>query len=496
MARAIPTLGILGIVVLCLTSIVSSAQSPPVELESRPSAKKDPRECDCFTVSGPDPGYFQHYKLWDFRSVPLDQDSNVDSLGGSEDEEDDWDDWSYEEDQEGEEEPEEDDDEDVVDDGENEDHLGTAAAGQPQSDPLFFFQTAFDRDWVSQRWLRHRTPVAPVTMVNSKRNVFFTRALRQPDPDATYLVLRATRHTNFTSTAEIETRVRNIWRCSLRVRMRIFPAGLALSHPPQTTEWPSGDPRHHALDNGTILGNASGRVVDQGRPPPGACMGIFTYHSKDCESDIEILTSDPTYRVRYANQPDYDASTDKMIPGASTVADLPVDWTSWSTQRLDWHPHRSRWYVNNELQDSKSYGVPRLQSRLVINLWSDGGNWTGDMRTGDTIYTAIEYIELAYNRSSDGSDGVRIPPAQRHGGHQPFDANTTVAEVDDQEDDSSWLDDNIVTGGKKKKKKKCKKGKKGRNCRKKKHGKGGKGGKDGGCVHVCNVDELQFAEPG
>lgn len=29
-------------------------------------------KCECYLVSGPDPGYFQEYRFWDFRSVPLD----------------------------------------------------------------------------------------------------------------------------------------------------------------------------------------------------------------------------------------------------------------------------------------------------------------------------------------------------------------------------------------------------------------------------------------
>ena len=497
MKLVVPALLRLGISIFSFTFTASSASSHAAEIPSNSVTKIDLSKCDCFTVSGPDPGYFEHYKLWDFRQVPLDQSFDVHGPTNNNDDEDNWDVWNAA--------GEHADYDDEKEEGENdEDEERNEHIKQPRPDSLFFFKTGFDRDWVSQMWARHRTPIAPVTMVNSKRNVFFTRAHGRSNPDATYLILRTTRYDNFTSTAEIETRAHNIWHCSLRVRMRILPANVAIAQPPHVKEWPRINVQRHAIlrhSNTTTFVNISDPHFDIQRPPSGACMGIFTYHSRDCESDIEILTSDPKYRVRYANQPDYDPVTDEMIPGASTVADLPVPWTSWSTQRLDWYPNSSRWYVNNDLQDAKSYRVPALQSRLVINLWSDGGVWTGDMRIGDTIYVGIEYIELAYNRSSDGSKAVGVPPSQRHGGHQVLVANTTMTNIDEAKDSSSWSDNEIITSFVKKKK--CKKGRKGRKCRKKKKkhpkgGKGGKGGPDGEkrCVRVCNIDDLHYAGTG
>lgn len=275
--------------------------------------------------------------------------------------------------------------------------------------------------------------------------------------------------------------------------MRIIPANVLVAHPPIAEESLPADLLQHsipALNDVAHLVNQT--VSTDDRPPSGACVGIFTYHAHNCESDIEILTSDPSNRVRYANQPDYDPSTDQMIPGASTIADLPVPWTSWSTHRLDWHRDRSRWYVDNILQEAKSYRVPNLQSRLVINLWSDGGAWTGDMRLGDTIYIGIEYIELAYNRSSDGSDGMGIPPSQRHAGHQVPAMNISTLDVDAADEHTFSPATEIVTGARKKK---CKKGRKGRKCREK-HGKGGKDDerKDRSCRRPCNIDTLMFAQ--
>ncbi|KAJ5980680.1 Endo-1-3(4)-beta-glucanase [Penicillium waksmanii] len=388
--------------------------------------------CDCFTVSGPDPGYYQHYKLWDFREVSFDR--RIDPILPPPDVEDVGD------------------EEFADDDTESSPHEGG-------NQSMWFFETDFDKDWMSQQWDRPGNSKAPVDMINSKRNVFFTRNYELEDPHATYLVLRTTRHEHYTSTAEIETRVRNIYRCSLRVRLRILPASISVASPSNVSNDSSWQPSITALNNmpGTVTNSTTALIG--GRPHPGACVGIFTYHARN---------SIPPYRIRYANQPDYDPVTDEMIPGASTVADLPVPWTRWSTHRLDWLSSASRWWVDDNIQDSKTYRVPNLQSRLVINLWSDGGVWTGDMALGDSIFLGIEYIELAYNRSSDGSRGIDIPPSQRHGGHQKSNDKLSISDIEDLEEESWEPDTDLVTGStKKEKKKKCKKGRKGDKCRKK-----------------------------
>jgi hypothetical protein len=425
---------------LLYSTLVLSNPDPFINTTSTHRSNKVLHDCDCFTVSGPDPGYYQHYKLWDFREVSFDRRINPKPPPDVDDE----------------------DDEEFSDD----DTASFPHEGGNQS--MWFFETGFDKDWMSQQWDRPGNSQAPVDMINSKRNVFFTRNYELEDPHATYLVLRTIRHEHYTSTAEVETRVRNIYRCSLRVRLRILPASISVASPSNISNDSSWQPSIPVLNNvpGTVTNSTTALSGD--RPHPGACVGIFTYHAWNCESDIEILTSDPSYRVRYANQPDYDPITDEMIPGASTVADLPVPWTRWSTHRLDWLSGASRWWVDDSIQDSKTYRVPNLQSRLVINLWSDGGNWTGDMALGDSIFLGIEYIELAYNRSSDGSRGINIPPSQRHGGHQKSNDQVSISDIEELEEGSWEPDTDLVTGSaKKKKKKKCKKGRKGDKCRKK-----------------------------
>ncbi|KAJ5977981.1 hypothetical protein N7501_001323 [Penicillium viridicatum] len=433
-----------------VASTLSVPRAPPLP------AKKRPHGCDCYTISGPDPGYFQHYKLWDFRAVDLKKHASLNLSEPIDYGDEDWDD----------------DDEGDDQDPQN-GHLSPGVHDEKGTDPrsLVFYKTSFERDWSSQNWERRGTPIAPVPMVNSKHNVFLTRDHERTDTYATYLVLRTTRFSEYTSTAEIETRIRNIYRCSVRVRLRVLPAGSVVSEPPQPKEWPPRDPKRHP----TVPLNKTIPPLRNGRPPDGACAGIFTYHDQTCESDIEILTRDPAYRVHYANQPDYDFDADREIPGASTIADIPVPWTTWSTHRLDWLSDMSRWYVNNQMQDAKSYRVPNLESMIILNLWSNGGLWTGDMRIGDSIYLGIEYIEMIYNRSSDALRPY-VSLSQNHGGHQrPPPTNGSLGNGDPLEPDRNQ------------KHEKCKPGRQGRECRRKKWR---NRPLRESCQRPCNIDGL------
>ncbi|KAJ5874143.1 Endo-1-3(4)-beta-glucanase [Penicillium soppii] len=453
-----------GIAVIYLSVVVSSI-SVDKTTPLRPT-KKRPRGCDCYTVSGPDPGYFQHYKMWDFRAVDLNKHAHLNLSEPMEDVGDEWDDY---------------DDWSDSDEAKNqeEDYVSSGAHGTQYPDPssLVFFKTSFERDWSSQAWERPGTPKAPVLMINSKNNIFFTRDYEQDDPQATYLVLRTTRHEDYTSTAEIETRLRNIYRCSLRVRLRLLPADFVMAQPPERREWSPQAPQQHAtgnLNNGTLSNNRA-IPLHEGLPPPGACAGIFTYHNRTSESDIEILTRDPSHRVHYANQPDYDFENDRVIPGASTIADLPIPWTRWATHRLDWLSDISRWFLNDQILDAKTYRVPSLQSMIVLNLWSDGGLWTGDMKIGESIYMGIEYIELIYNRSSDASKFANVPASQKHGGQQnPHPPKGTTIN-NDNSSIPDWQQD------------KCKSGRDGRECRKQKFL---NRNQTEFCQRPCNIDEV------
>ncbi|KAF7714676.1 Endo-1,3(4)-beta-glucanase [Penicillium ucsense] len=449
----------------------------------------DFNDCDCFNVAGPDPGYFQHYKLWDFRSIPGFRQARSNASFWDEQllsaRSSDWVEEDISNDDDEEVDNAESDSVDVLDDLASNTINSTDEDAGPlnELEALWFFKHAFERDWVSQDWQRPSGPHAPITMINSKDNVYFAKNRQWLDKMSTYLILRTTRLRNYTSTAEIETKARNIYRCSLRVRFRILPSN---------------------LDEESSVSLAKDLpATNEDSPFPGACAGIFTYRERNCESDIELLTKDPSSRIHYANQPDYDAVNDRMIPGASTIKDIPVPWTTWSIHRLDWLSDISRWWVDDQQQDAKTYRVPNLPSWLMMNLWSDGSLWTGDLPIGGNVYMAVEYIELAFNvsqadDSSEDSPSTSQQPEELK--HLTTKKATSTTHEDGWPDEDSEPSAEIIDGALFKK---CKKGRRGRKCRKnrKKKKKQGKKPKHphhdeprpSACERMCNIDEMDFA---
>ncbi|KAL4808616.1 concanavalin A-like lectin/glucanase domain-containing protein [Aspergillus unguis] len=337
-----------GLAFLPNLSLITSAVSivlPPTNTNFSKLAPRVPGHypCDCYQVSGDDPGYFTHYKLWDFRNVPLPHSLNSGAFDPSD-----------------------------------------GALWEAETIPLS--QTDFKNDWLTQSWSRSQTIDSTIPMANADSNAFFAR---HPNiPDASQLVLRTTRFEDHSSSAEIESQHGNFHRCSIRVRMRLMSKDAITRRPEDETP-------------------------DVNAVPKGACAGIFTYRSATCESDVEFLTSDPRNTIHYANQPDYDAVNDVIIPGASkTVTTVPTPWSEWTTHRMDWFVNTTSWYVDDMLQAVVSQSVPDRPSIIAMNLWSDGGIWTGDMHVGESVYMGVEWIEIAYNTSLTGD--ARFGTDQRH----------------------------------------------------------------------------------
>lgn len=140
--------------------------------------------------------------------------------------------------------------------------------------------------------------------------------------------------------------------------------------------------------------------------------GLFLYLDDNCESDIEILTADPTSHVRYSNQPTVDPAGN-LIDAASQDVVLPrgMAWTGWNDHRIDWLPGRSAWYVSGVSVANMTYGVPKRPSSLTLNLWSDGGVWSGEMGVGGEAGLQIQWIEMVFNTSGPvtGPPGATTP---------------------------------------------------------------------------------------
>jgi beta-glucanase (GH16 family) len=128
------------------------------------------------------------------------------------------------------------------------------------------------------------------------------------------------------------------------------------------------------------------------------------------EADIEILTSGPRNKIQLTNQPSESASGD-TLPQATLNATLPggVEWSAWNEYRYDWLPDLSSWYVNGASVGNISFQAPKNPAGLILNMWSNGGSWTGNMSIGAASYLQILWIEIAYNSSgpTTGSKMVR-----------------------------------------------------------------------------------------
>ncbi|KAH8805811.1 concanavalin A-like lectin/glucanase domain-containing protein [Xylogone sp. PMI_703] len=172
--------------------------------------------------------------------------------------------------------------------------------------------------------------------------------------------------------------------------------------------------------------------------PVGACAGMFTYHALPAsfsnnstldsntttaaatvqESDIEILTSDPSSSIHFTNQPSQDASG-HAIPGATTNTTITsssggkrktknaasFDRSKWNIYRMDWTADQTAWYVNGISVANISINVPRDPMGLVVNMWSDGGGWSGEMEVGEAAFLQVKWIEVVFNVSDGSSSG-------------------------------------------------------------------------------------------
>ncbi|EFE43821.1 endo-1,3(4)-beta-glucanase, putative [Trichophyton verrucosum HKI 0517] len=390
----VPLTGFFCSTLLLGLATASTPASSWDKLQQRDLNHNNPSDpCDCYVVSGEDPGYFKHHRFYDFRNRGLElaadkekhqqqQRRNITSrrlpgtgrggipghIPGS-----------------------------VVDfDSKGRDNEA-GGAPDPNADSNEFHPTLagsrFIEDWDVQNWNREGSALFPIPIRNSHHNVFIVRNSTERGDETTHMVLRTVRMENHTSTAEVQTHDTDIFHVSLRVRLRLYANSGWFYFPKEkggnisTVE----DDAHYFLPTSYWIKG----------PPVGACAGVFTYYGKNDESDIEILTGDPSNLVRYANQPDWDPKTDESIPGASDEVEIAIPWTHWGDHRIDWFQDISRWYFNGEQLVSKTYGVPKHPSMLILNLWSDGGEWTGNMTVGSSVYMGVEWVEMVYNKTSD-----------------------------------------------------------------------------------------------
>ncbi|KAI1644817.1 glycoside hydrolase family 16 protein [Daldinia loculata] len=247
-----------------------------------------------------------------------------------------------------------------------------SSEADPTSD--YFSSNEWVDNWTLQNWdnkasLSSGVSDATTLMVNSPNNVYFEKN-NDPDADSnTFLTMRTARLDDFQTASEFESTVQDYHFLSARMYARTIGA-------------------------------------------PGAVTAIFTYRdtanntdlTKVQESDLEIRTIDPPDHVQYTNQPSY-TSLGLDVQQATRNVTIPKkrDWTNWAVYRMDWSPGATTWYINGDEVASISFQAPRDPSVLILNSWSDGGSWSGNMSVGKEAYLQIQWIELVYNTTGSST---------------------------------------------------------------------------------------------
>lgn len=224
------------------------------------------------------------------------------------------------------------------------------AGQQPVWQPSLFNSDAWNFDWGIQNWSKPATEDFPVPMNNSMANIYLLE-----ENDTSFLTLRTSKQSVYQTAGEIENQQKNL----MHVSMRMY-----------------------------------GRV----RGDKGAVAGFFTFYDDSNESDIEILTDDPTDQIRYTNQPSVDKEGNEIAAASVGPSKLP-SWENWQKHRIDWMDKKTYWFLNDRQVAANGYSVPRKPSFLTLNMWSDGGSWSGNMTKGGSAEFQIQWIEMAFNTS-------------------------------------------------------------------------------------------------
>ncbi|KAM0292622.1 hypothetical protein ACHAO9_002937 [Fusarium lateritium] len=207
---------------------------------------------------------------------------------------------------------------------------------------------------------------ATVLMVNSPNNVYIEKNDDDDTTSDTFLTMRTMRLPGFQSAAEFES-ISTYHYISVRMLAR-------------------------------VTGSA------------GACVALFTYLGGEeladvQEADIEIMTRDAKNRIQYTNQPSFTEDGDE-VPKATRNATLPegVEWDDWVVHRLDWTPERSVWYVQGQEVASIEFQTPKDPAQIILNAWSDGGSWSGNMSVDGAAYMQIQWVDMVYNATKENED--------------------------------------------------------------------------------------------
>ncbi|EMD95355.1 glycoside hydrolase family 16 protein [Bipolaris maydis ATCC 48331] len=214
--------------------------------------------------------------------------------------------------------------------------------------------------WDARYWLRPAAREDTIDMHYTPSSVSISKNNDGPKESSTYLTLHTIRLLNGTQLAsELDFIEHNVTYASIRMSARIRGAG-------------------------------------------GAIAGFFTYHNDTAESDIEIPTGGTGNEIHYSNQPTADPDTEVPIEDATFNVSMKDHRPTsvWNNYRLDWIRGGSAWYVNGKQTAKTSVNVPDAESMIILNLWSNGGSFSGRMDTGNEAWFDIQWVELLFNTTA------------------------------------------------------------------------------------------------
>ncbi|KAK2601810.1 hypothetical protein QQS21_004593 [Conoideocrella luteorostrata] len=219
--------------------------------------------------------------------------------------------------------------------------------------PFFNWGTPLREFWAPQKY---KNGNSSFPMVKTLNNLYIEKNVEADGP-ATYLRMRSTRLPGFQTASELQSNER--------------------------------------------LDHASIRMYSRAVGSSGACSSVFTYlHSDDPalvqESDIEMLTKDDHNLIHYTNQPG--VLNGETVPGASHEVHLPGGkaWSSWTTHRLDWTLGKTTFFADGKEVLRSDFQVPKDKSFVLLNMWSDGGVWSGLMDEGGEAYLDVQWVEVLH----------------------------------------------------------------------------------------------------
>jgi hypothetical protein len=126
----------------------------------------------------------------------------------------------------------------------------------------------------------------------------------------------------------------------------------------------------------------------------GSVAGFFFYANDTQEIDVEIPSRFPEAAVHLANQPS--TSLDVYSPNNAT-RDMVQEY------RFDWSEGATSWYIENVPAWSVEGGdkdVPVVDGTISLNMWGNGGPFSGKTPPSTDNVMRIESITMYFNTSS------------------------------------------------------------------------------------------------